>query len=71
MIDQRDQSKHLSMDVSQQAHAKLLAAADRVLYGRKGVDESIDSVAVPMDTAAEVSDTPLDVRTDPAGIAPT
>ncbi len=67
VIDQRDQSKHLSMDVSQQAHAKLLAAADRVLYGRRGVEADVDSVAVPIDSAAEIRDTPANVRTDPAG----
>ncbi len=67
VIDQRDQSKHLSMDVSQQAHAKLLAAADRVLYGRPAAVVDVDSVPVPIDSPAQVGDTLPDVGTDPAG----
>lgn len=59
LIDQRDQSKHLTMDSSAAGHAKLLAAADKVLYASR--------VAPPLASVDEPVYTPDESRPDSEG----
>lgn len=52
-----DNSKHLTMDVSAQAHAKLLSAADKILYGRRE-----DPPTIEADPVYPPPDAPPDTR---------
>jgi len=60
-IDQSDR-RTLTFDVSQQAHAKLLEAADKVLYGTRrrevGMESSLESPVEATYTAAESPEVP-------------
>lgn len=68
LIDQRDQSKHLSMDTSAAAHGKLLSAVDKLLYGRRELPlrTDPDSSPDPVASDAEIVDTPTQHAVNPS-----